>query len=54
MTLKLRSVYPNRIQIKEHNVKSVDRLQHLMVQYKNIGATQYVRLCEKILKGRKN
>ena len=54
MTLGLRSVYPNKIQIEEHKDKSIDRLQHLLVQYKNIGATQYVKLCEKVLKERKN
>jgi len=51
---ELGTTYPNRLQIKEHKELSVDRLHSLMVQYDNIGAIHYLKICKDILNKRKN
>tara|TARA_R110002020_G_scaffold378398_2_gene589426 strand:+ start:620 stop:835 length:216 start_codon:yes stop_codon:yes gene_type:complete len=52
--MDLSTARPNRLQIKEHKALSIDRLHHLIVQYDNIGAIKYLKMCKEILNKRKN
>lgn len=47
-------VIPNSMHIKEFNELSDEHLQQLAMNYQNINAVHYVKLCMDILNKRKN